>query len=805
MAQYDTPGLGANGLIHAWTAAGPTATPLRNLDRVLDAEGWAYRPYGRAFLSNVVQSLDHKRRLYSRLPALLPGEPATVESADRPRDGWYPVSADEQGVVDFGLFAFEPLLLRAWLSTELEVDREATLTLRIPAVGPTALHVGGGLVGVDLRFGYVEPFSIDHRIRLAAGRHRITLCGDMVVWREARLTLGARLIGVATDDGGEVRITTVAGADTDGGASTEPAGYGRAMYERVIASLAPEDRRILATPGAIIGAHDTEGATDFRTEPYATPPERAREALEALAARQDSPAAALARVVLGYDERLAPAAVEAACTHLERRFDCADFFALWLHIVLHRDDERSCLPQEDRERIEEALTGFKYWIDEPGLDAMCFFTENHQIIFHTAAHLSGHRFPDALFAGGTRTGRRLAAEARVRLLSWIEARQDGGFSEWDSSAYLAMDAYALLALVEFSPDAEVVEAARRLLDKLLHFVAVQSWRGVHGSSHGRCYVNSLESARFDGTSGLQRIAWGTGGFEGEHWATLLFALSRTYRVPQRVVDAATDLSGITETQVHSFGRYRYEADLRDDPWSVHTMTRRSPHYMLSAALDQRPGDPGIQEHIWQATLGRDALVFTTYPANTAETGHARPNFWAGSARLPRVRMYGRTVIALYDVVATVGLGRTHAHFPTKAFDEWRIGGHRAFARVGTGYVSLWSDGELTLAAEGPGAGRELRTTGGRAWVCWTGSAEEDGSFESFVRERMGVAPEPVEAGVRCADPGGAVLELRRFGPFLVDGIPRSLPETHFSRFRVTNHGRDADVPRDADAPKEGRQ
>lgn len=794
MAEYNTPGLGADGVVRAWTAAGPTAMPLRNLDRVLDTDGWAYAPLGRAFLSNVVQSLDHKRRIYSRLSAVLPGRLGTVESADQPVDGWYPVAADEQGVVDFGLFAFEPLLLRAWVSAELEVDPEVTLTVRIPAVGPTALSVDDKLVGVDLRFGYVEPFAVDHRIRLAPGRHRIALCGDMLVWREARLTLGARLTGLDADAGGEARITPVGVAEVEQDAATGRTTYERAMYERVTASLAPGDRRLIATPGGIIGAHDSEGATDFRTEPYGAPSERAREALEALAARQDSPAAALARVVLGYDEHLAPAAVEAACTHLERRFDCADFFALWLHMVLHRDDERSCLPQADRARIEEALKGFKYWIDEPGIDAMCFFTENHQIIFHTAAHLSGYRFPDAVFGGGACSGLRLAAAARERLLSWIAARQAGGFSEWDSSAYLAMDAYALLALVEFSPETEVVEAARGLLDKLLHLVAVHSWRGVHGSSHGRCYVNSLKSARFDGTSGLQRIAWGTGGFEGEHWATLLFALSRGYRVPERIIDAATDLSGITETQVHSFGRYRYEADLRDDTWCVHTMTRRTPHYMLSAALDQRPGAPGIQEHIWQATLGRDALVFTTYPANTAETGHARPNFWAGSARLPRARMYGRTVIALYDVVATVGLGRTHAHFPTEAFDEWKIGGHRAFARVGAGYVSLWSDGELRLADRGPGAGQELQTTGGRAWVCWTGSAEEDGSFESFVLALTRVAPEPLDTGVRCADPSGADLELRRFGPFLVDGIPRSLPETHFS---VTVRGRGGDATKES--------
>lgn len=803
MVDNGSPMLGADGVVRAWWAAGPTATPLSNLASVLDAEGWAYAPLGRAFLSNVVQSLDHKRHIYARLPAVLPAPSMTVESALRPAEGWYPVPADAEGVVDFGLFAFAPLLLRAWVSTAVEVDRPVTLSVRIPAVGPTALHVDEELVGADRRFGYVEPFAVDHRVFLEPGRHVVSLCGDMLVWREARLTLGLRVTGMVTEDGGGVRVSSpgferIAGTDRTGGTEgtvgdPDPAVATRTMYERVTASLSPEDRRLIATPGGIIGATEEE-VGDFSGEPYGTREERAREALEALAARGESPAAAVARVVLGREDRIPSAAIDVACTHLERRFDCADFFAVLLHVVLHLGDTRGCLSSGDRARVEEVLQGFRYWIDEPGIDAMCFFTENHQLIFHTAAYLSGHRFPDAVFAAGAYSGRRLAAAARERLLDWIRPRQTGGFSEWDSSAYLAMDAYALLALVEYAPEQEIVAAARDLLDKLLHLVALHSWRGVHGSSHGRCYVNSLKSARFDGTSGLQRIAWGTGGFQGDHWATLMFALARRYRVPEEVIEAATDLTGVQEIRVRSFGRYRFESDLRDDPWEVHTLTRRSPHYMLSAALDQRPGEPGIQEHLWQATLGRDALVFTTYPANTAETGHARPNFWAGSVRLPRVRMHGRTVIALYDVVATVGLGRTHAHFPRESFDEWYIDGPWAFARLGRGYLALWSDGELSPSTDGPGAGRELLSAGGRVWVCRVGSEHEDGSFEAFTGHCIQTLPRPVEGGVRCADASGATLELRRFGPFLVNGMPRTLRWTHLS---VSVEGRAGDAAKES--------
>lgn len=39
-------------------------------------------------------------------------------------------------------------------------------------------------------------------------------------------------------------------------------------------------------------------------------------------------------------------------------------------------------------------------------------------------------------------------------------------------------------------------------------------------------------------------------------------------------------------------------------------TYRTPDYMLSCALDYRKGAPGYQQHIWQATLGNKALVYT---------------------------------------------------------------------------------------------------------------------------------------------------------------------------------------------------
>jgi hypothetical protein len=70
--------------------------------------------------------------------------------------------------------------------------------------------------------------------------------------------------------------------------------------------------------------------------------------------------------------------------------------------------------------------------------------------------------------------------------------------------------------------------------------------------------------------------------------------------------------------------------------------------MLSTAQDYRPGYGGNQHHIWQATLGPNAVCFTTYPANSRRNGSS-PNYWTGSGTLPRVAQVEDVVIAVYKV------------------------------------------------------------------------------------------------------------------------------------------------------------
>src|SRR5690606_39783757 len=114
----------------------------------------------------------------------------------------------------------------------------------------------------------------------------------------------------------------------------------------------------------------------------------------------------------------------------------ADFYSIGLLALLERYAGTPALLAEDQAKIEEAFTNFKFWIDEPGLDAMCYFTENHQVLFHVTAYLAGQRWPDRVFTNSGWTGREQKRRARPRIVSWILRRLRGSFSEWDSNAYM---------------------------------------------------------------------------------------------------------------------------------------------------------------------------------------------------------------------------------------------------------------------------------------------------------------------------------------------------------------------------------
>jgi hypothetical protein len=221
------------------------------------------------------------------------------------------------------------------------------------------------------------------------------------------------------------------------------------------------------------------------------------------------------------------------------------------------------------------------------------------------------------------------------------------------------------------------------------------------------------------------------------------------------------------------GRYRFEHDLLDRPYGSDVLVYRTPDVMLASVQDYRSGLPGLQEHIWGATLGPETQVFVTHPPNASASPSARPNAWAGNRILPRARQYRETVLAVYQIPPDDAVGHTHAWFPIAHLDEWTSHGVWTAGRVGDGYVALATAGGAAPVTSGPEAWQSLRPAGpGTAWVCTVGRRATHGSFEEFVASLA--APEFGDDRVRYAPSGGPALELAWSGPFTVDGRPVDL-------------------------------
>ena len=191
---------------------------------------------------------------------------------------------------------------------------------------------------------------------------------------------------------------------------------------------------------------------------------------------------------------------------------------------------------ELRAEIRDTLLGFKYWMDEPGEELLSLWSENHQIMYHSAEYLAGHLFPDDVFTNNGRTGRWHADHARRKILRWIDIKAKVGFSEWDSNTYYPITMAALLNLADLAPEPEVASRAAMLLDVMFFDMAVDSFQGTYGTSHGRTYAGpAAGGGAAEGTSPVQRLAWGLGALGSpDNIAAVLLAIGKKYRVARTI-------------------------------------------------------------------------------------------------------------------------------------------------------------------------------------------------------------------------------------------------------------------------------
>lgn len=663
--------------------------------------------------------------------------------------------AFEGDFLDLSGFWFRPTRIAAWARTVVRAREAGPARLRLTSCGGAVLFVGGAEAGWMAPYIRNYQSSAEITVDLRAGENEIVIFFDDLAERDTRFLVRLEwLDGPVADavrpfdapdavvdavqaalaqmhfdrpayDGGEIAITLPAPLGATGAAHVLIEGdfMSHERQERRYPVAADQTRLVLGQardfPADFRHFRVTlirDGFAATRTlgveiahadgPAPATLPGRVTEALDAVAARAEpDTVCALARLAQGQP---ADEMILRALPAIADCWDCADFALvplLWARMRFAVGLAPDTLAQ-----IDDTILAYRYWMDEPGNDVQWYFSENHALLFHTAAYLAGHVLPDASFRRSGRTGREQSATGRDRVRAWLDHFEACEMAEFNSAPYFPIDLKGLCALFALAPDADIRKRAGAGIARLIEIVANSAHQGVLTGAQGRSYEHTLRAGATLELSAVARMLWGTGRYG-----------ARFHCLPQLALclrDHGLTLPDLTDRALwDSDDGQEWAFTQGQDNFArlYHWKTRGT---AMGSAAHYRWGDWGYQETLLHARIGRDAQAqcWINHPGEVIQSGYGRPSYWGGSASVPRVQQFRGLAVAVFDGQPPQP-DLTHAWFPTLAFDDWRVDGHVAVAVKDGAGLALIADGPLQLITSGPSAQAELRLAGRKGrWI-----------------------------------------------------------------------------------------
>jgi len=438
--------------------------------------------------------------------------------------------------------------------------------------------------------------------------------------------------------------------------------------------------------------------------------------------------------------------IKRACEMIKVRRDCSDFILQAILRLMYWEKKYSKLSSKIKDYMKETILGFKYWVDEPGETTMYMDTENHRLLFHTAEWLAGQLFPTEEFTNSLQKGLYHSLKGRMYIMEWLRERLHYGFDEWHSNSYYPIVITALLNIYDFAPIEEykLRMLAKQLLDYMFFIFAEDTYHGVFGTTHGRCYSIPIKYPDCDESSSLCWLLYGEGNLFGGGMAPISLATSE-YKIPEIIFKIAHDNSQIVESlQRHGIITQR--------KLSANFIIYKTPDYMISGLQDFQKGDyfnlykeaqilrtgsamfwsfPYPQIHVAQVTLQNKTVIIWSCPLTSNEECGLRPDYWAGNVTLPRVIQFKNILVLIWRLNKFSYM--THCLFESYKFDEIVQEGKWIFGRVNDGYVGIYSHNGMVFENNGQYAKRELICySPENTWIVECGRKEDWGSFDKFV-------------------------------------------------------------------------
>jgi hypothetical protein len=469
---------------------------------------------------------------------------------------------------------------------------------------------------------------------------------------------------------------------------------------------------------------------------------------------------------LGRYEKITLDWVKRKCDYIRDRIDCSDFRIQALLRILYWERQERHLSDDIVNYIKETVLGFKYWQDEPGDTVMYFVSENHRLLFHAAEYLAGQLYPVELFTNSGQNGLYHTAKARTFIMDWLRERGRYGFTEFHSNSYFTISLCPLLNLYDFihPDDLQFRYAVKMVIDYMTLIASINTFEGAFATAHSRTYAPPAKHPENEGCHTLMYLLFGKGCLrEHQDYSTFEIATG-SYRLPRLFEEMAQD----DKTRLWckwQQSRYTHHGDRFPGRFAVY----RTPYCQMSAMLDyDYKGNYESALHVAHVGLPDNIAVFWTTPWSSSETGGMRPNYWSGTASVPRS-------FQEKNVIGLIFKGKrynwmTHCYFERARFDEVRVEGNWVFGAVKGSYIGIYSQNGLRFADSGPYKNRELVCPGtDNIWICECGDVQQNGSFDRFVMALK-------SAGIECAgdslvyeSPSIGCLAAGWDGPVTLDG------------------------------------
>jgi len=231
--------------------------------------------------------------------------------------------------------------------------------------------------------------------------------------------------------------------------------------------------------------------------------------------------------------------------YIQGEYDCSDFDLVNIIRILYHFGNK--IPVDYKKKMEVVLLNFRYWWDEPGANSMCYWSENHQILFASAEYLIGQLYPETVFPSSGLTGLQHMKKAGKRAHDWLEMRWNYGFTEYNSEVYYTEDIGALMNLIDFAEDEELEKKASIIMDLLFYDLAVQNVQTMMISTSGRAYQSQRIGGPHKTVGGMTRYYFGDGQERGPGM-TYGMTKNTKYRLPAVLKEIALDTSSVVIKQ-----------------------------------------------------------------------------------------------------------------------------------------------------------------------------------------------------------------------------------------------------------------